>query len=146
MKITIESPGTDEEDEIIIRCTSLDEKLMNLIYALKMERDHQLTGYQEDRIVKLEAKDIFYFESVDNKVFAYLESGVYEVHKKLYELEQEYSSADFMRISKSAIVNVSKIAYLRPILNSRFEARLKNGEKIIISRQYMMDLKAKLGI
>lgn len=146
MKITIETPKTGEEDEIVIRCTSLDEKLMNLIYALKMDRDHQLTGYQEDRIVKLSPKDIFYFESVDNRVFAYLGSGEYEIRKKLYEIEQEYASSDFLRISKSAIVNVAKIAYIRPIFNGRFEAKLKNEEKIIISRQYVMELKKKLGI
>lgn len=146
MKITIETPKPGEEDEIIVRCTSLDEKLMNLIYALKMDRDHQLTGYQEDKIVKLAPRDIFYFESVDNRVFAYLGNGEYEVHKKLYEIEEEYASSDFLRISKSTIVNVAKIAYIRPSFNGRFEARLKNDEKIMISRQYVIELKKKLGI
>ncbi len=146
MKITIETPQPGGEDEIIVRCASLDPKLMNLIYALKMDREQQLTGYQEDKIVKLSPKDIFYFESVDNKVFAYLGSGEYEIQKKLYEIEEEYAGTDFLRISKSAIVNVAKIAYIRPIFNGRFEAKLKNDERIIISRQYVVELKNKLGI
>lgn len=91
-------------------------------------------------------EDIFYFESVDNRVFAYTGTGVYEIHKKLYEVEAEYANTDFLRISKSAIVNIAKIEYIRPIFNGRFEAKLKNEEKIIISRQYVMDLKKKLGI
>ena len=66
--------------------------------------------------------------------------------KKLYEIMEEYAHTDFLRISKSGIVNVSKIAYLKPTLNGRFEATLKNGEKIIISRQYVVNLKEKLGI
>ena len=146
MKITIETPKPGEEDEIIVRCASLDDKFMNLIYSLKAEQDNKLTGYMDDKIVKLTPKDIFYFESVDNKVFAYLSKGVYEVHKKLYEIEEEYFYTDFLRISKSAIVNVAKIAYIRPIFNGRFEAKMKNDEKIIISRQYVLDLKKKLGI
>lgn len=146
MKITIETPKPGEEDEIILRCAVLDEKIMNLIYSLKSESEHGLTGYVEDRIVKLLPKDIFYFESVDNKIFAYLDEGVYEVHKKLYELEAEYMHMDFLRISKSSIVNVAKISYIKPIFNGRFEASLKNGEKIIISRQYVLELKKKLGI
>lgn len=146
MKITIETPGPGEEDEIIVRCTSLDDRLMNLICALKTEQDHKLTGYLDDKIVMLSPRNIFYFESVDNKVFAYTDKGVYEVHKKLYEIESEYSYTDFLRISKSAIVNVAKIAYLKPIFNGRFEAKLKNNETIIISRQYVLDLKKKLGI
>ena len=146
MKITIETPRPGEEDEIIVRCTSLDDRLMNLICALKTEQDHKLTGYVDEKIVMLSPKNIYYFESVDNKVFAYTDKGVYEVHKKLYEIESEYSYTDFLRISKSAIVNVSKIAYLKPIFNGRFEAKLKNNERIIISRQYVLDLKKKLGI
>lgn len=145
MKITIETPNSGEEDEIILRCETLDEKLMQFIYSLKTERG-MLTGYVEDKIIKLEPKDIFYFESVDNRVFAYMGKGVYEVHKKLYEIEAEYSNTDFLRISKSVIVNVAKIAYVRPIFNGRFEAKLKNEEKIVISRQYVTDLKKKLGI
>ena len=145
MKITIETPRPGEEDEIIVRCAALDEQLMKLIYALKMRQD-KITGYVEDKIVKLEPKEIFYFESVDNKVFAYTDKGVYEVRRKLYEIEEDFTNMDFLRISKSSIVNVAKIAYLRPIFNGRFEAKLKNDEKIIISRQYIVDLKKKLGI
>lgn len=145
MKITIETPGEGEEDEIIVRCASLDDRLMKFIAALKME-EAPLAGYLDDKIVKLTLRDIFYFESVDNKVFAYGDSGVYEIRKKLYELEEEFSYTDFLRISKSTIVNVAKIAYIRPLLNGRFEAKLKNDEKIIINRQYVMELKKKLGI
>ena len=145
MKITIETPKEGEEDEIIVRCAALDDRLMKLISSLKAE-SFQLTGYVDDKIVKLLPKDVFYFESVDNRVYAYAGKGVYEVHKKLYEIEEEYANTDFLRISKSAIVNVAKIAYIRPLLNGRFEAKLKNEEKIIINRQYVMELKKKLGI
>lgn len=145
MKITIETPKPGEEDEIIVRCAALDDRLMKLISDLKADQAG-LMGYLDDKIVKLSPKDIFYFESVDNKVFAYAGKNVYEVHKKLYEIEEEYAHTDFLRISKSAIVNVAKIAYIRPLLNGRFEAKLKNDEKIIISRQYVIELKKKLGI
>ena len=145
MKITIETPKEGEEDEIIVRCASLNDRLMKLIAALRTE-ESPLTGYMDDKIVKLAAKDVFYFEAVDNKVFAYTGKGVYEVRKKLYEIEKEYADTDFLRISKSAVVNVAKIAYIRPLINGRFEAKLKNEEKIIINRQYVIELKKKLGI
>ena len=64
MKITIETPKPGEEDEVIIRCAEVDDKLMRLIYALR--EDERLTGYLEDKIVKLSLKDIYYFEAVDN--------------------------------------------------------------------------------
>lgn len=144
MKITIEMPQPGEEDEIIVRCANLDERLLKMIQALRAE--DKLTGYVEDKIVKLSLKEIYYLEAVDNKVFAYTVKETYEIHKKLYEIEQEFEHTDFLRISKSVIVNVSKIAYVKPIFNGRFEAKLKNDEKIIVSRQYVSELKKKLGI
>lgn len=144
MKITIEAPKPGEEDEIIVRCTDLDERVLKLIQALRAE--DKLTGYIDDKIVKLSLKEIYYFEAVDNKVFSYTAKETYEVHKKLYEIEQAFEHTDFLRISKSVIVNVAKIAYVKPIFNGRFEAKLKNDEKVIVSRQYVLDLKKKLGI
>lgn len=144
MRITIEAPKPGEEDEIIVRCTDLDERVLKLIQALRAEE--KLTGYIDDKIVKLPLKEIYYFESVDNKVFSYTAKETYEVHKKLYEIEQAFEHTDFLRISKSVIVNVAKIAYVKPIFNGRFEAKLKNDENVIVSRQYVLDLKKKLGI
>lgn len=145
MKITIETQSPDMEDEIIIRCAEADEEIMELIYLIKSRRK-ALTGYTEKGMVKLSPKDIYYFESVDNRVFAYCETQVYEVKPKLYELEEMYPNSDFLRISKSGIVNVSKIALLSTAFAAKLEAKLKNGEKVIISRQYVPDLKRKLGL
>lgn len=144
MKITFEVPREGQEDEIIVRCASPDERVMKLILALREEE--KLTGYIDDKIVKLSIKEIYYFEAVDNKVFAYTAKETYEIHKKLYEIEQEYAHTDLLRISKSVIADISKIAYVKPIFNGRFEAKLRNDEKVIVSRQYVSELKKKLGI
>ena len=145
MKITIETQSPDLEDEIIIRCAETDEEIMELIYLIKSRRK-SLTGFAENGMVKLSPKDIFYFEAVDNHVFAYRESSVYEVKLKLYEIEEMYPHSDFLRISKSVIANVSKISLISRAFGAKLEAKLKNGEKIIISRQYVPELKRKLGL
>lgn len=145
MKITILAPEPGQEDEIIIRCHQLDDKLMDVIYSLKVSAN-KIAAFSEEGITMLLPKDVFYFESVDNKVFAYCEKQVYEVRKKLYELESDLSGTDFLRISKSVIVDLSKIRNLSPSFNGRLEALLRNGEKIIISRQYVPALKKKLDL
>ena len=145
MKITNETPDPDQQDEMILRCSQVDGKLLELIQALKTAPE-KLTVYQETEIIVLPLKDVYYFEAVDNKVFACCEKQVYEVRKKLYELEETLGGTDFLRISKSIIVDLSKIRSLAPYFSGRLEAKLKNGEKIIISRQYVPDLKKKLDI
>lgn len=83
---------------------------------------------------------------MDHKVFLYTEKDVYEIKQKLYEIEDTYQGMDYFRVSKSVILNLSKIQHLSPVLGSRLEATLLNGERIMISRQYVAALKVLLGI
>lgn len=145
MKIIIEDIEKGEEDEIIIRCNQLDESILQMIYGVKMNQK-KLIGTYNERMQIIDPSDVFYFEAVDNKVFIYCEKQVYECKLKLYEIEEEYEKTDFFRASKSIILNLSKIKNLSPAFNGRFEALLKNKEKVIISRQYVPVLKKKLGI
>lgn len=145
MKITILPPEPGQEDEIILRCAQLDDRVLELLRTLRNEQ-FKLSAYSETGITLLDPKEVYYFEAVDNKVFAYCEKQVYEVRKKLYELEEAFAGTDFLRISKSTIVDLSKVMHLSAAFNGRLEAKLKNGEKIIISRQYVPALKKKLGL
>lgn len=145
MKITIQDRPDGEEDEIIIRCRHLDDRTLKMIYALK-EGQERLTVIKDGGFLQLPPKNIYYFETVDNKVFAYLEKDVCECRLKLYELEQRFAETDFFRATKSTIVNLSKVKSFSPAFNGRFELLMKNGEKLIVSRQYVPDLKAKLGL
>ncbi len=145
MKITILDTAPDEEDEIIIKCRKVDDNLLKLMNQLK-QGNTRLNVYREGKIHLIEPKEIYYFESVDQKVFAYCETEVYESKSKLYELEAELSVEDFFRSGKSAILNLSKVKSLTPAFGGRFEALLENGEKVIISRQYVGVLKERLGL
>ena len=145
MKITIMDRADSEEDEIIIKCRQMDEQLLKMIYTLKAGGE-KLTAVKDGNILQISPKSIYYFEAVDNKVFVYLEKEVYETRNKLYELEERFAGTDFLRVSKSVIMNLSKVKLLSPAFNGRFEACMLNGEKIVISRQYVPVLKQKLGL
>lgn len=145
IKITIEELPFGAEEEIVIRCAEPDEEILKMIYALKSRRD-KLPCIEEGSIVMVEPRSVYYFEAVDDRVFAYCESKVYEIRRKLYELEQQFENTDFLRVSKSVIINLSKIKRLTPGFSGRFEALLDNGERAVISRQYVPALKKKLGI
>lgn len=145
MRIIIESPQPGDEDVVIVRCASPDQRLISMLLAYQTA-NKELTGYMDDRIVRLNYRDVYYFEANENRVFAYSHSDVYEVKYKLYELEEMFVPLDFVRCSKSLIANMEKIEYLSPLFSGKLEAHLKNGEKIVISRQYVHSLKAKLGI
>lgn len=145
VKITIIDKKEDEEDEIIVKCSELDESLLELINSFK-KGTAKLSFYQGSKIVFVDETDIYYFESVENRVFAYTESEVYEIKLKLYELEEKYSYSDYFRANKAVLVNLDKVVSVSPAFEGRFEATLKNDCKIIISRMYVPKFKEKLGI
>lgn len=145
MKIVIEDAIEGQEDEIIIRCHEVDNHLLELIYGLKMNK-HKISCYLEDSIYMISPQEIYYFEAVDNKVFVYCEKKVYETRYRLYEIESLFEHTDFFRASKSSIVNLAKMIRVTPAFNGKFEATLYNGEKVMISRQFVPELKKKLGI
>ncbi len=145
MKIIIEDIGPEEEEAVIIRCREVDEAVLQLVNALKVKKE-KLTVRQGEKILQIEPGNIYYIEAVDNKVFLYLENSVYETRMKLYELERRFAGTDFFRVSKSVILNLAKVRSFTPGFNGRFEALMRNGERVGISRQYVPLLKNKLGI
>ncbi|MBQ9140693.1 MAG: LytTR family transcriptional regulator [Lachnospiraceae bacterium] len=105
-----------------------------------------VVGSAEGKLFRIRPGNILYLESVERKTFCYTTDKVYELELKLYELEEKYSAMDFMRISKSLIVNLQRISSLKPDFGGKILATLENGEKLYISRQYAPVLKKKLGL
>ena len=131
MKVTILEKKAGEEDELIIKCDSLDESLTKLINQFKGGKG-KMNFYKDGRIVFVDAEEVLYFE--------------YETKSKLYQLENELPASIFFRASKGVIVNLDKIDSLMPVFGGRFEAVLQNGYKVVISRNYLNTLKELLDL
>ena len=106
--------------------------------------DQTVLCKKESEEVAVPVSDIFYVESVDKKAFVYCESEVFQSGFKLYELENILMQAGFVRISKSAILNLEKLKGVKTLVNSRLEAILTNGERVCVTRKYLKDIKEAL--
>ena len=143
MKLIINQDLQIPETEITIRCACMDSRLEHLINQIR-QYAFSLTGYQEDKEYHLPLDQIFFIDSVDGKTFLYLEKEVYTCRETLSSLEERLSCTSFTRISKSCLVNTNFLKSVRPLYNHRLEAILQNGEKLIITRNYIEPLKEKL--
>lgn len=140
MKVCIKQISDKENECLIIECVEITPEIESIrSYALTSSTT--LSGKFNERIYQFNLSDVFYFEAVDERVFAYTKSNWYELKIRLYELENAYSDKNFIRCSKSFIINLMKLESISPALNGRFMAHMKNKEKIIISRQYVSRLK-----
>ncbi|WP_042348121.1 LytTR family DNA-binding domain-containing protein [Bacillus massiliigorillae] len=145
MKISIEEISKEREEEILIRCHEVDDEIYEIINKLENENLIVL-GHQKDKVHRIKLSEIYYFEAVDGKVFVYCKDNVFEVKQKLYELEALCKEKNCFRASKSTILNIAKISYINPSISGRFEAVLDNGERTVVSRQYVPVLKKMLGL
>jgi len=63
----------------------------------------------------------------------------------LNELAERLDPVRFVRIHRSAIVNIESILHLEPISHGEFEVILKDGSRSRISRTYRRQLEKRLG-
>lgn len=143
MKITINENSNIGETEIIINCRQADEQILRMCAGLRMI-DKKVTGMQGGQTFILNTSDILYVETVDRKTFFYTAGGVYETPFRLYEIEERLAGDDFIRATKSCILNFTKVKSLRLEFGGRMLCTLENGEKITVSRQYTIAIKQKL--
>ena len=143
MKLQIEQIPTLEETEILIKCKEIDSKInkiSNYIRTSYITLIGKIDG--EQYVINLD--DVFYFEAVENKVFAYVEKDVYEVNYKIQELVDMLKRTSFIQTARTIILNINKIEKVSTLVNGRINAVLVNGEKMIITRVFSHSFKNKL--
>ncbi|GEA31558.1 MULTISPECIES: LytTR family DNA-binding domain-containing protein [Clostridium] len=148
MKVSINIISSELEEEVIFNVHNVQEKITEAIELLTSSNEviKHLLGRKEEKYYKVNVDEIFYIESIDRKVFIYTKTQTYEISEKLYVLEEQLAGMNFIRISKSLLLNIDKIHSFYPKLSGNLEALLTNNEKVIISRRYVANLKNKLGM
>lgn len=146
MKIRIELDENLDEQEVIIRTPVLTgdiAQLQNMIVeATKGQKSFEF--YKGDVRVYLSLDEILYFETCDKGIVAHTADDIYEVGYKLYELE-DLLPRNFMRVSKSTILNTAKIFSIDRNLTASSEVAFRNTHKqVYVSRHYYRSLMERL--
>lgn len=148
MKVNIKIISSELEEEVNFNVYKVEKKVTQAIELLTSSNEviKHLLGRKEDKYYRVNVDEIFYIEAIDRKLFVYTKTETYEISEKLYTLEEQLSTVNFIRISKSMLLNINKIYSFYAKLSGNLEALLTNKEKVIISRRYVANLKNKLGM
>ena len=140
MKISLDIDENLSEPEITIRGKSDDiAKLQTTILSVS-RRTQKLTLSRDGRDYFIPSANLLFFESVDGKTWAHTAKNIYEVHMRLYELEQ-ILPPNFARISKSAILNTAQIWSIRRNLAGPSIVRFRDSQKqVSLSRSFYKSL------
>ena len=146
MKVNLFVSKDIEEPHADIHTNELTDNITKAMSILESDDSNDMLAVKKGSdIALLEFDDVFMLRVEDKQVNVYTENGQYLVKKPLYQVEETLSS-DFVRISKTTIVNLRKIERVAPSLKGMMFIKLKNGLKDNISRKYLPDFKQALDL
>lgn len=145
MKITVEH-GPVEENEVVLRCASLDDEMLRVLSLLRAELQRLCVWDEARRLHLFSPSQLIYAETVEDRTFVYTTGAMYQTALGLGELESRFGAAGFFRANKSTVVNLHHIKSLESCGAGRIRAALSTGEQLMISRRYAPLLRERLGL
>ena len=147
MKVKIEIDPFLPQDEILIRCSQVDERILKLQQALNNAGPEKncISLQDGDTGYYVPLDQILFFETEGKKIQAHTAQKLYLTELRLYELEENLPG-HFMRISKSTIVNLDHIYSITKNLSASSRVEFYGtAKKAYASRNYYKALIEKLG-
>jgi len=132
----------------VIHTPKMTQKLMHLVEILEgaADKDSLLIAKNDDKVFVIESDQVDIIRTDGSVIKLYNQKAQeYIVTKPLHEILEQLPS-NFVRISKSAIVNIGRIDHLSNSFNSTMYIVMKNGVSDYISRKYLGDFKKRLGM
>ena len=97
------------------------------------------------RVHAVRADDVESLEAAGHYVELRTEAGTHLVRDSMAAVERRLDPARFVRIHRSAIVNVDKVKALRPAFHGEFEVVLAGDRRLRCSRTYAANLTRVMG-
>ena len=132
----------DKPLTVTIEYPEYTESVKGLIKRIR-SLDLSFSAFSDDRQIRIALSDVYYLENVDRKVFLYTHGDVYRLDASMTEIDRITEDSDLVRISRTCVMNTAHLTEIRQIKNSHLEAMLDNGERLIVSRKYLRDIKRR---
>jgi two-component system LytT family response regulator len=95
-------------------------------------------------IVFLKLEEIDWFGAADNYVSVHRGRETHMVRATMAELEAKLDPATFLRIHRSAIVNLDRVKELRPWFRGDYLLVLRDGTELTLTKNHRGNLESRL--
>lgn len=92
--------------------------------------------------VMVETADIDWIEASGNYAILHVGGETFEIRSSLAKLEGELDPNRFVRVHKSHIVNIARVAEVTPWVSGDWRIRLQDGAELNLSRRYRQRFEA----
>ena len=114
---------------------ALMRKLASLLSDLQASRPLMRFVVKDgERVYFVRAEAVDWLEAVGHYVCLHAGGATHTIRDTLTRLEKRLDAEKFVRVHRSAIVNLDRIQELRPTFNGQYEIVLRTGERLTSSR------------
>ncbi len=109
------------------------------------ERQDRIAVRDQGRVVFVRTDEIDRIEAAGNYLRLHAGPRTYIVRDTMNDMERRLDPARFVRIHRSDIVNLDRIRELQPHFNGSYRVVLRDGTRLMLTRNYRDRLQARLG-
>jgi len=148
MKVDIKINPELTEITHVIHAPKMTPELLNLIELLEstVDKNDLLVGKKDDKFFVIEPEEVDIIRTEVGEVIVYNNKAeAYAIAKTLQKIHEQLPS-NFVRISKSTIININRVDHLSHSFSRTMHIVMKNGVTDYVSRTYLGDIKKRLDI
>jgi len=97
------------------------------------------------RVFFIDTREVDWFEAAGNYIRVHTGTESHLIRMTMQALEERLDPRAFVRVHRSTIVNVGRVAELRATFHGEYDVLLRSGAKLAMQRAYHDRLRAVLG-
>jgi len=150
LKISFEQDTTLDVDQItvLVRAAETNAEVLALLAQLNRlnQQVRTLPIVVDEQMIVLAVSDIVSIEVLAEQLTIHTRNQTYETRGHLKTILAKLDPAIFIRVSRSAVLNLDQLSLLEPEFSGNLVAKMKTGLSLTVSRKYVSELKKALGM
>lgn len=124
-----------------------EQRILRLLEELKQGRRYArwLIARASGRLFLLNVKEIIWIQAQGNYVRVHHERGSYLLRETVSGIQAQLDPRRFLRVHRSAIVQIDRIKELHPWFHGEYRLILQNGTQLTLTRNYRSHLQNAIG-
>ena len=147
--IDIQIDPTCADPKVIIRTDRMTPEIDDIVHAIENSTDSaypMVTAYAGDTMVLLSQREIIRVYVESRKLIVWTDRGGFVARGTLAEMEAVLNHRRFLRISRSEIINLYKVANFDFSLSGTIQVNFDDGSGTWVARRYVRSIQETLDL
>ncbi len=146
MKVEVKIDKDVLETTVLILAKELNDDIFELQRNIASIKSHAIAGFDNYRLEFISQEDIIRVYANMGNVYIVTKAKEYLTKTTLGELEELLNKTNFIRISRSDIINFKKVKGFDFTFVGTISVEMINGDVVYVSRRKLKDVKKYLGM